>query len=136
MSPVCVRVRLGEEHYALPVASVFEVSEVGDYVPVPGAPPAVLGVLNVRGQVVPVVDPAPLLGAARVGERPRVVLAEDKGRRAALAVDQIVSVGELPEFAEQVESSFLAAAAMIDDKLVGLIELDAVLDAATARKPG
>lgn len=135
MSPVCVRVRVGAEHYALPVDSVLEVSKLGDFVPVPGAPPAVLGVLNVRGQVVPVVDLAPLLGAARGGERPRVVVSEDEGRRVALAVDEIVSAGELCEFAEQGESSFLAATGMVDGKLVGMVELDAVLDAATARAP-
>lgn len=135
MSPACVRVRVGAEHYALAVDSVLEVSELGGVVPVPGAPAAVHGVMNVHGQVVPVVDLAPLLGAARVGERPRVVVAEDQGRRAALAVDEVVSVGELPELAEQGESSFLAATGMVDGKLVGMVKLDAVLDAATARAP-
>lgn len=129
MSRVCVRVRLGEEHYALPVEGVLEVVELGDVVPVPGAPAWVLGVRNVHGQVVPVVDPAPLLLAERRGPHPRVVIAENGGRRAGLAVDEIVAVGELPAFAEHTESEYLAGAAIVDSRLVGLVDVASVLDA-------
>ena len=59
-----VRFRVGDESFALPVGQVLEVAELGSLAPVPGAPPSVLGVRNLRGQVLPVIDLAGVLGTA------------------------------------------------------------------------
>ena len=67
MSGLHVRVRVADEHYALPVADVLEVAELGEVTPVPGAGAAVLGVRNLRGQVLPVVDLATVFGARGLG---------------------------------------------------------------------
>jgi purine-binding chemotaxis protein CheW len=48
--------------YALELAAVREVVPDPEVTPVPGAPPAVLGVFNLRGEVVPLFDTAALLG--------------------------------------------------------------------------
>ena len=47
---------LGAEAYAIPLRHVREVLELAPLTPVHGAPSAVRGVMNLRGQVVPVVD--------------------------------------------------------------------------------
>ena len=80
MSGVHVRVRVAGEHYALPVEDVLEVAELRAITPVPGAPPAVLGVRNLRGQVLPVRRP----GGACSGSVARVAGADRRrrGRRA------------------------------------------------------
>ncbi len=54
--------------FALPVESVREVVVFEETTPVPRAPAHVVGVANLRGEVMPVVDPAPRLG---LGGRPR-----------------------------------------------------------------
>lgn len=95
MSEAHVHFRVGTEQYALPVENVLEVAELGLIAPVPGAPDSVLGVRNLHGQVLPVVDLAPLLGVKRRGGRSRLVIAEDAGRRGGLVVDDVVEVGEL-----------------------------------------
>ena len=101
-------------------------AELGDLTPVPGSPPEVLGVRNLRGQVIPVIDLATVLGLA--GEEPeRIVVAELGERRAGLAVDEVVDVGELPEASEQVESPYLPGAALVDGTLVGVLDVDAIL---------
>ncbi|PCI27864.1 MAG: chemotaxis protein CheW [SAR324 cluster bacterium] len=48
--------RLGEEIYALEILKVREVLDYGHITKVPGTPPFMLGVINLRGHVVPIVD--------------------------------------------------------------------------------
>ncbi len=69
---------LAGEDYALPALRVREIIEYEPVTPLPGAPPAVRGVLNLRGSVVPVVDLAVAFGLAPtvVGASTCVVVAE------------------------------------------------------------
>jgi purine-binding chemotaxis protein CheW len=128
VSGLHVRVRVADEHYALPVADVLEVAELGEVTPVPAAGAAVLGVRNLRGQVLPVVD------LATVFELPptqpgRIVIAERGGLRAGLAVDAVAGVEELPKASEEVDSRHLAGAALADGVLVGVVDVGSVLEA-------
>jgi purine-binding chemotaxis protein CheW len=132
MSGVHVRVRVAAEHYALPVEQVLEVADLGDIAPVPGSPPEILGVRNLRGQVIPVIDLATMLGLSG-GESSRVVVAESGELRAGLVVDAVLDVGEMPPASEQVESDYLLGAFLIDGELVGALDLDAVLEPVETR---
>jgi chemotaxis signal transduction protein len=128
VSRLHVRVQVADEHYALPVADVLEVAELGDVTPVPGAGPAVLGVRNLRGQVLPVVDLATIFEVAP-GKAERIVIAERDGLRAGLAVDAVAGVEQLPEATEEVGSGHLVGAALADGALVGVIDVESVLAA-------
>jgi purine-binding chemotaxis protein CheW len=130
MSQLHVRVRVAGEEYALAVDEVLEIDELGEVVPVPGADAAVLGVRNLRGQLLPVVDLASVLGLAPSATPGRIVVAEGGGRRAGLAVDSVAGVEQLPEATEEAGSPHLAGAALADGALVGLVDLASVLDAA------
>jgi purine-binding chemotaxis protein CheW len=55
---------LGHELYALPATQVHEVRPLGGLTPLPGTPPFLAGLINVRGRIVPVVDLRPILGIA------------------------------------------------------------------------
>jgi purine-binding chemotaxis protein CheW len=58
---------LGAEWYAVPVGSVREVVSAPSVAPLATAPPVVLGLFNLRGQIVPLFDTAALLGVGTVG---------------------------------------------------------------------
>ena len=74
--------RVEKERYALPLASVREVLLLPDIVSrVPRAPPAVRGVINLRGRVVTVVELRPLLGLPEAGGQSQKVVLLDRGRR-------------------------------------------------------
>lgn len=135
MSTVHIRVIAAAEDYAIPVDQVLEVSEFGDVAPVPGAPPEVTGVRNLRGQVIPVIDLATVLGLSDDADRQRIVITEESGRRGGLAVTEIVDVSELPEAAEKAESHFLEGAVLLDGALVGVLDVSAVLDALSGAVP-
>jgi purine-binding chemotaxis protein CheW len=126
VSGIHVRVRVAREEYALPVERVLEVAEFGDLTPVPGSPPEIIGVCNLRGQVIPVMALASMLGLTG-HESERIVVAELGDRRAGLAVDSVVDVGELPDASEQVSSPYLTGAVLIDGVLVGILDADAIL---------
>jgi chemotaxis signal transduction protein len=113
----------------MPVAQVTEINEVGTVAAVPGSGPEVLGLRNLHGQVLPVVDLATLLGVERSPAPARLLVAEADGRRACLAVDEVIRVGELPPPTEQAESGLLRGAVLAGRDLVGMIDISGVFDA-------
>jgi purine-binding chemotaxis protein CheW len=135
MSAMHVRVRTGRESYALPVAGVSEIATLGPITPVPGAPPAVLGVWNLRGDVIAAIDLGALMGLGPTVVARRFVVAEDGELRGGLVVDAVVDVTVLPEALEQVDSEYLSAMVMIEGVPVGVIDVGAVLGAVVAAAP-
>jgi purine-binding chemotaxis protein CheW len=136
MSAACVRVAIGGEHFAVGVEQALEVAEVRELTPVPGAPSSVLGVINRDGQVLAVVDLARLIGTSSSGRPGCLLVVEDGGRRAGLAVDEILDVGPAPVLTEATSSDMLRGAALVDGSLVGMLEVAAVLDGAGHRGGG
>lgn len=128
MTDLHVRVRVADEDYALPVTDVLEVADIGDITPVPGAVDAVLGLKNLRGTVITVVDLAAVMDVSATQPRQRIVVAEESGRHIALAVDSVVGVESVPEPSETVESPHLVGAALVDGSLVGVIDVKSVFD--------
>jgi purine-binding chemotaxis protein CheW len=129
MSRVHVRVVAGGEHYALPIDAVLEIGELGQVTPVPGAPSGVLGVRNLRGQVIPVLDLATVLSLSGDAENERIVVTEDGDLRAALAVTSTDDVGELGTATEEVDSPYLSGAILVEDALVGIVDVPTLLAA-------
>jgi purine-binding chemotaxis protein CheW len=118
-----VGMRVGEGQFALPVDHVREIARLGAISPVPGAGAALLGVRNLRGQVLPIFDLAALLGVGG-GERPaRIVVAEHRGQRAGLAIDAVTDVGELPDAGPAGRDALVSASGLIDvPRLFGALE--------------
>ena len=120
---VHVRLRVGRETYALPVEHVLEVAELGEVTPVPGAQRAILGVRNLRGQILPIVDLATVFGIESSGRPERVVVAESDGLRAGFAIDEVSDIEQLPDAVDETESDLLVGAALTNDELVGVVDV-------------
>ena len=123
-----VRMQIGPEEYALAVGDVLEVVDAPEVTPVPGAPSCILGVCNLRGTVLPVVDAAKVLRADG-GDARQIVITEGAAGRAGVAVDQVIEVGVLPDARESTESVHLSATVLHDQRLVGIVDLDSLLNA-------
>ncbi len=97
--------RLGKQFYALPLSHVERALRMVAVTPVPEAPPWVTGVINLHGRVVPVVDLRQRFGQPAKELHPdnRLLVVQAPGRRAALIVDEVTEVLEVP--ARQVEPS-------------------------------
>ena len=124
MNPVHVRVRLGGESYAVSVEHVIEVAELGTMSPVPGANRSVLGIRNLRGEVLPVFDLSSVLGI-RGDSLPQCLLVTEHGSlRAGFAIDEVTDVGTLPPVTEETQSKLLSGAALDDSGLIGVIDIE------------
>ncbi len=99
----CVSVVLGADTYGIPIRDVQEIIAARPLSRVFRAPAAIAGVTSLRGEILPVIDLALLLGGAP-GHRPdpdglRIVVVREAGglrRRAGLRVDALGPVRELP----------------------------------------
>lgn len=123
-----LRVQTGGEHYALPVKDILEVAELGELTPLPGAARVFLGLRNLRGEVLPIVDLAALLGVTAGGDPKRIVVAQSGTLRAGLAVESVVGVGDLQEPDTPTESAGLKGAKLVDGTLVGIVDVPGVLN--------
>jgi purine-binding chemotaxis protein CheW len=130
---VVVFVLDGHRH-ALPLPAVERVVSMVAITPLPGAPPITLGVIDVHGAIVPVVDLRVrfALSLAPYGVDSHLLLARTPRRRLALAVERVVGVTELA--ADRVTAATtlpsargLAGLATLTDGLVLIHDLDSVL---------
>jgi chemotaxis signal transduction protein len=90
----CV-VRLGGRPFAVDVTDAREVVRLETTTPVPGAPPSVLGVMNLRGNVLPVVEVRPLLGLPARTTSDRALVLADGDRRAAVLIEAVIGLTTL-----------------------------------------
>jgi purine-binding chemotaxis protein CheW len=85
---------LGEECFALDILAVREINRRVSIIPVRGAPPAVRGLLNLRGQIATVIDPAVRLGQPprELGAGMRLIVLKSPEELVGLCVDRIADV--------------------------------------------
>lgn len=121
-----VRIGVAGETYAVPVGNVVEIAGVGEMTPVPGAPREVLGLRSLRGVIVPVIDLARLFGTSQDVPPGELLVAEVSITRAALAIDYVTDVGELPDPVEEAESEFLLGTVVYRGDLIGMIDVPAI----------
>lgn len=94
---------LGPEHYALPVEAVGEIIPAGPVTRLPQMPESILGIINLRGQIVPVMSLrsrlALTMGAD--GDAGKVIIAQSNLGPAGLLVDDVIGVQNVPSDAIQ-----------------------------------
>lgn len=122
--------RLGTEVFGVAIDYVQEIVEPPEaYTAVPQAPPAIVGVVNLRGGVLPVVDLRHQLGfpvAERTPQQRIVVLIAD-GQPTGFIVDAVIEVGEVPESALQPAARPPEAASPLRDQVIHLPDRDQIV---------
>ncbi len=123
---------LGGQRYGLDIGRVREIIRLTPITSVPGAPPYVEGVLNLRGRIIPVVDLAARLAlpADARTRASRIVVVDVAGTSIGLIVDGVSEV--LMASDEAIEATpavaggadYLAGIVRFDERLVTLLELD------------
>ncbi|MEP7023620.1 MAG: chemotaxis protein CheW [Actinomycetota bacterium] len=129
---VCLRV--AAEAYAVPVGDVREVLEAVPVTAVPRALPEILGVRNLRGQILPVASLALILGRQVTAPSALLLVAESGGLQAGFAIDEVTGVGELSGPTGPAESPMLTGAVLAGGELVGFIDMARVFGS-LARSP-
>jgi purine-binding chemotaxis protein CheW len=134
----CVTFRLEDEIYGINVMQVQEVLRVTEIAPVPGAPDYVLGIINLRGNVVTVVDTRERLGlgSKEVDESTRIVIIEADKLVVGILVDAVAEVVDLrtseiesaPSVGNDESSKYIQGVASRDGDLLILVDLNKLLN--------
>ncbi|MEJ7596942.1 MAG: chemotaxis protein CheW [Kofleriaceae bacterium] len=129
--------RVGTAEYALPASLVLHLESYEAATQVPGAPPYVAGIVNVRGRVVPVVDLRVRFGLPAVPHQPehRIVVVQIAQRVAALLVDsarEVLNIEDTsferpPELIEDQTAGFVSGIAKVAKRLFLLVDVPRII---------
>lgn len=133
--------RLADSSYAIEIAAVREIIRPQPVTVVPQAPPFVVGVINLRSSVVPVLDLRRRCGliAGEETRESRVVVVQVGDQSVGLQVDAVSEVITLtPEIVEPAatvirggaQEQLLRGVARLDERLVMLLDLAVAVDTA------
>ncbi|HYN94474.1 MAG TPA: chemotaxis protein CheW [Pilimelia sp.] len=127
---------VGDELFAFDVSSVREVVMAPKVTRVPTLPPGVLGVFNLRGAVLPVLDAAALVAPSTPAGQPRsggagfAVVARCWAYDVALVVSAMPTMARLTGPVQPSESPGAAGMYRRGDRLVTMLDLAELLTAA------
>jgi purine-binding chemotaxis protein CheW len=126
-------VPVGADTYAIALDEVREVLPAPVVTTVPTAPPSVMGVFNLRGEVVALLDTGTLLGVGLATDLAAVVVVDAAGGIAGLSATASTSSVELGERVGDSRAPGTRGRFRVADSIATLLDLTAVLDGAGGR---
>lgn len=132
-----VTFRLENETYGINVMQVQEVLRYSEIAPVPGAPEYVLGIINLRGNVVTVIDTRLRFGleTAETSDHTRIVIIESDSQVIGILVDAVAEVVYLrqseiettPSVGNDENAKFIQGVCHKNDELLILVDLEKLM---------
>lgn len=131
--------RLSDEWYAVSVEDVREIYQEYQITPIPCVPEFVLGVVNIRGEIISVTDIARIMRigslATEIGIAPAIVL-QGESSTTAIVVDEIGDIVDVPKDGvepplstiDRTQAEFISGSLYVDGRLIGLINKERVLE--------
>jgi purine-binding chemotaxis protein CheW len=126
---------LDEQFYALPLPAVIRVIHAVEVTRLPKAPEIITGIINIKGQIIPVVDIRKRLELAthEIDPDNRLVIADTGKREVAILVDTVTGIRNLTS-AQQVEAKetlpfakYIKGVAKAEDGLILIYDLEQFL---------
>jgi purine-binding chemotaxis protein CheW len=137
MSSLHVVFRVGESEYLLPAADVVQMESYTGATKVPGTRDYVVGIVQIRGKIVPVVDLRARFGLSPAAPGPdaRVVVGQHQGRNVALLVDAArevlkVDLSQLkppPEIVTQEAGGLVKGVLQVSSRILMLLDFAKVI---------
>jgi purine-binding chemotaxis protein CheW len=130
---------LGGDEYAVEIQKVREVINFRELTPLPKAPSFVKGIINLRGEVIPVIDLREKLGLAHeaYSALTNVIIVEIGRKAVGVVVDDVRHVirlapGEVapsPPFIGGLSGKYVSGVAKIAERLVVVLDMERILSA-------
>jgi purine-binding chemotaxis protein CheW len=127
------------EEFAVDILAVQEINRMMELTRVPASPPAVEGVINLRGKIIPVLDLRKRFGmdAGDKTDQMRIIVVEVHKRVIGFIVDSVHEVLRIsqnivepaPAMVCSINSEFIAGVGKLEDRLLILLELEKLFDA-------
>ena len=128
---------LGDEHYALDITTVKEIRGYEQVTKIANAPAFIKGVINLRGDIVPIVDLRIKfnVGEATYNDFTIVIMLNIQERIVGIVVDGVSDVIRLseeqvlppPEFGVAFDSRYLHGLADVDEIMVILVNIESLI---------
>jgi len=135
----CVTFTLEDETYGIDVMQVKEVLREIEVAPVPGAPHYVIGIINLRGNVVSIIDARKLFGLPPMesSDLTRIIVIEVKHYIVGFLVDSVAEVVDIktdeieaaPNVGTDETSSYIDGVVSRGDEILILVDLNKLLSA-------
>jgi len=132
-----VTFKLDNETYGINVMLVQEVLRYSEIAPVPGAPLYVLGIINLRGNVVTVIDTRSRFGleSSEITDSTRVVIIESESQVIGILVDSVAEVvylrasdiDDAPNVGNDESAKFIQGVSNREGELLILVDLNKLL---------
>ncbi len=133
---------LDDEEYGVPILTVRGIQGWEKTTPIPNSPDYIRGIINLRGEIVPIVDLRRRFNLEEVPYGPHTVVIVvrvgqgEKQRTVGLVVDAVADVHDInsedirstPDFGEKINNEFVRGLGLIDEKLVIILEIDQLID--------
>mgnify|MGYP003133430069 CR=1 FL=1 len=130
--------KIGEQEYCVDIMAVREIRGWTPATPLPQSPDYVVGIINLRGAVLPVIDLASRLGLGRTepSDRHVIVVARIGEQWVGLLVDAVsdilatsdAAIQPAPDVSCESVKRFVKGVLAIEGRMISLIELDHLLD--------
>jgi purine-binding chemotaxis protein CheW len=139
-----VSFKLGPEEYGVDIAQVQEINRMVAVTNVPRAPVFMEGVINLRGQLIPIIDLRTRFGMPRAEhtKNTRIVVTEISSKRVGMVVDSVSEVLRLPldaiepapDMITGVDTEYIRGVGKIDDRLIILLDLAKIVTGSEKRE--
>ena len=133
-SRICL-MSLGGEPFAIDLRHVREVFELESVTPVPGVPPILVGVANLRGTVMPLADLRPSLGVPSSVDPKYAVVVRHGQQHVGILIDDVPEIRTI--HAEDLVSAasrglaetrpFVSGLAKIEERMSGVMDVSKLL---------
>lgn len=134
-----VTFRVGEQDFCIDIVFVREIRGWTPATVLPHAPEYMLGVINLRGTIVPIVDLARRLGLPQteIGDRHVIVIAVVAEQMIGFLVDAVSdiigvppsAIQPTPDVTVQTTRTFIQGVIALDERMLRLIDISAILPA-------
>lgn len=125
--------RLGDEYYGLDITNVHSIEQKQDIVRVPNSSPNIKGIINLRGEIIPVIDLKSkfcMEDKATDIKTDELIIINLTDNRIALAIDGVEKIynvtsddiRKMPSIAKGAGVTYFTGVVKLDDKLVILID--------------
>jgi purine-binding chemotaxis protein CheW len=128
---------LGAENFGIDIASVEGINKMLEITKIPQSPGYMIGITNLRGSVLPVIDLQKRFGmnAEEQTSETRIVVANMDGVKIGMvvsAVSEVLTIDDSvieppPPMVSNINSEYIIGVAKIDKRLVILLDLSKVL---------
>jgi len=128
---------LGKEVYGIEILKAREIIGLMDITTVPQTPEYMKGVINLRGKVIPVIDLRLKFGMPEEEHTQEtcVIVVEVNNTSLGIIVDSVSEVSDInggeiedaPSFGQGIDTSFIMALGKVKDKIIILLDIEAVL---------